>query len=96
MPRTNENFDNYEYLSRPKCPHCDSGMPYMDLSYLSEEDDDTTDMECDSCGKEYTVTTHVRFEYSSDYTEKQKQAVTEDGEAIYYDPNQLAIEFPNI
>ena len=54
----------HKYERYPKCPYCDHEM--NDLCDLDFHDEETTLVMCDKCERDYQVTMHVTYEFSSD------------------------------
>ena len=54
---------DYRYETEPTCPHC--GREIRDPVELFSDMEETTETECGSCEKPFTITRIVTFYYSA-------------------------------
>lgn len=69
MPHALEYWHN----AKPKCPHCSETFQVWEMDNplsLSYEDGGKTTFECQSCGKEFVVVTHIEYNFSTAVSEE--------------------------
>lgn len=54
---------DYSHETRPTCPHC--GEEIQDAWELFREMEETTEADCESCEKTFSITRDVTFYYSA-------------------------------
>jgi uncharacterized Zn-finger protein len=64
MPKTDDNYFQYEYTDNPMCPYCDH-------IYVIEDDEEFNEITCPQCNKTYDCFAHhVEVTYSTDGKEE--------------------------
>lgn len=67
MPLTRSNRLDYWRNDEPVCPHCDHVCVVSENEWWKlYEDNGDHEVECPSCGKEFTVEVHCSYKFSTE------------------------------
>lgn len=66
--RKGDRWD-FIYEKNPRCPHCGHVADLSDNEWWHICNEGEHDVECPSCDREYLVSTHVEFTFSTDEQE---------------------------
>lgn len=61
------NSWEFMFTNSPKCPHCGHDCSVLDNEWWFLYEEGEHDVECPSCDKEFSVSTHVSHSFSTDH-----------------------------
>jgi transposase-like protein len=64
--RESDDPTAFWHNEQPKCPHCGETFDVSENECWRLYEEGEHDIECNSCGLEFTVQTHVSFSYSTE------------------------------